>query len=77
MVQWLERLRKDLMISLCRGIESHCGTWMPVLRMKPYKPRFWVAAGVAHKRFLTAKNHSTKHSSKCAALSPVMVTPAR
>jgi hypothetical protein len=29
--------------SLCRVFESHCGTWVPVFRMRPYKPRSRVA----------------------------------
>jgi hypothetical protein len=33
--------------SLRRGFESNCGTWVPVFRMRPYKPRSRVAVGVA------------------------------
>jgi hypothetical protein len=32
-------------------------TWVPVLRMRPYKPRSRVAVGVARKRTFTAKSH--------------------
>jgi hypothetical protein len=31
--------------------------WEPILRMRPYKPRDRVAAGVAGKRTHTAKSH--------------------
>jgi hypothetical protein len=42
----------DLMIfasirSLRRRFESHCGTWVPVIRMRLYKPRPCVAVGVS------------------------------
>jgi hypothetical protein len=33
--------------SLRRGLESHCGTLVPVFLMRPYKPRSRVAVGVA------------------------------
>jgi hypothetical protein len=37
--------------------ESPCGTWVPVHWMRPCKHRSRVAASVALKRTLTAKNH--------------------
>jgi hypothetical protein len=33
--------------SLRLGFESHCGTWVPIFRMRPYKPRSGVTVGVA------------------------------
>jgi hypothetical protein len=67
-----ERLRKDLMILLICGFQSHCGMWVPVLRMRPYKPRSSVAAGPS-----LLKGISAKHRSKFAALSSVMLTASR
>jgi hypothetical protein len=38
------------MIFICRKFESRCGKWGLVLRMRPYKRRSHVAAGVTRKR---------------------------
>jgi hypothetical protein len=39
------------------GLNLTVGTWVPVLRIRSYKPRSRVAAGVALKKALTAKSH--------------------
>jgi hypothetical protein len=44
--------------SLHRRFESHCGTWVPVLRIKLYNPRYRVAAGVACIRNPTAQSRA-------------------
>jgi hypothetical protein len=48
--QWLV-----ILWSLHPQFQSHCGMWVTVLRMRPYKPKTCVAVGVAWKRTLTAK----------------------
>jgi hypothetical protein len=60
---------------MCRGFESHCETWVPVFRIRPYKPRSCVAVGVKEHSLLKAM--SAKHRSKFAARSQIMVTAAR
>jgi hypothetical protein len=43
-------VRAEAQWSLRPWFESHCGTWVPVLRMRPYKPRSRVAVGVGTKK---------------------------
>jgi hypothetical protein len=59
-------------------LASHCGMWVPALRMKLYKSKPRVTVGVARISTLTAlKVMSAKLRSKFADLSSVMVTAAR
>jgi hypothetical protein len=66
--QWLERQ----MMTHTRGIESHCGTWVLVLRMKLYKPST-VSQQVWHVEQPSLIAISAKYRSKFV----VMVTATR
>jgi hypothetical protein len=68
--QLLELRRKDLMIFATRGLESCCGIWGWVLRMRPCKQSFKVAA-LSKKEPSLLKARSAKHTSKIC--SPVTV----
>jgi hypothetical protein len=50
-------VRGVMILTSCSGFEFHCAMWLRLPRMRPYKPRFRVAAGVARRKTLTAKSH--------------------
>jgi hypothetical protein len=45
--QWLEHRAQRSDDACVGGVKSHCGTWVPVFQMSPYKARSRVAVGVA------------------------------